>query len=131
MGMKAMVFLILALSLAGCATQSKFASDPRAAVVGPDYLDYIVEYPPDKDTEFQAPWFTLNGRQTEPSYGVQNTHPLETQIPTPPPAVTDLAGKGYPLLEQKSGLLVFTGPNGQMRLTEQPSTSFFRQFWVP
>lgn len=42
-----------------------------------------------------------------------------------------MAGKGYPLLEQKSGLLVFTGTNNQMRLTEKPSTSFFRQFWVP
>jgi len=130
-GMKATAFLIVALSIAGCATQSKFASDPRAEVIGSDYLDYIVKYPPDKDTEYYTPWFTINGRQNKPSYGAQNTHPLEIDVQTPPLAVKDLAGKGYPLLEQKSGLLVFTGINDQIRLTEKPSASFFRQFWVP
>jgi len=130
-GMKATAVLIIALSFAGCATKSKFANDPRAAVIGPDYLDYIIEYPADKDTEYYAPWFTLNGRHNEHSDGFQHTLPLEIDVPTPPQAVKDLAGKGYPLLEQKSGLLVFTGTNCQMRLTEEPSTSFFRQFWVP
>ena len=129
--MKTPAFLIIALLIAGCATRSRFANDPRAEAIGPDYLDYIAEYPPDKDTEFYAPWFTVNGRQSEPSYGVQNTHPLEIDVPTPPQAVKDIAGKGYPLLEQKAGLQVFTGTNYQTRLKEKPSTSFFRQFWVP
>jgi hypothetical protein len=130
-GMKAAAFVIIAFSIAGCATKSKFANDPRAEVIGPDYLDYIVKYPPDKDTEFYAPWFTVNGHQNEPSYGVQNTHPLEIDVQAPPQAVKDIAGKGYPLLEQKSGLLVFTGTNYQMRLKDKPSASVFRQFWVP
>jgi|ERR1017187_7557264 hypothetical protein len=129
--MKKTAFLIIALSIAGCATKSKFANDPRAEVIGPDYLDYIVKYPPNKDTEFYAPWFTVDGRQSEPSYGVQNTHPLEIDVQTPSQAVRDISGKGYPLLEQRSGLLVLTGTNYQTRLKEKPSTSFFRQFWVP
>ena len=128
--MKATVFLI-PLLLAGCATQSKFANDPRAQVVGPAYLDCIAEYPPDMATEFYAPWFTISGRQNEHSSGAQDRHPLEIDLPTPSKAVQDIAGTGFPLLEQKSGLLVFTGPNGQMGLTEKPSTSFFSQFWVP
>jgi hypothetical protein len=83
-GMRATALLIIALSIAGRATNTKFANDPRAEVIGPDYLDYIVEYPPDKDTEFYALWFTLNGRHNEHAYGFQHTLPLEIDVPTPP-----------------------------------------------
>lgn len=56
---------------------------------------------------------------------------LQTDMPEPSQAVKDITGKGYPLLEQKSGLLVFTGTDYQTQLSKPPSTSFFSQLWVP
>src|SRR5438046_663123 len=50
--MKALLILSLALVGSGCTTSSKYVNDPRAAAVGPAYLDYIDEYPRDRDTQF-------------------------------------------------------------------------------
>ena len=136
--MKAIGLVLVVMSLAGCATQSKFASDPRAAVVGPAYLDYIAEYPSDRDTQYYYPSFTVAGVgkwvdlfPSEMPSSSSSIDALLTDIPEPSPAVKDLTGKGYPLFEQRSGLLVFTGTNYQTQMTETPSTSFFSQFWVP
>ncbi len=129
--MKAIGWILAAAALTGCATQSRFASDPRAAAVGPDYLDYIAEYPRDKDTELYAPWFTLDDRRNKRAYERERVGPLETALPMPSQEAIDTAGKGYPLLERRAGLLVFTGTENQTRLTEKPTRSFFRQFWLP
>jgi hypothetical protein len=113
--MKGIGLIIMVLSLAGCATTSKFAFDPRAAVLGPDYLDYIAQHPRDRDTEYYYPSFTISGmekwvvpyssaQETSSSSGVTA---LLTDMPEPSPAVKDLAGQGYPSLE-KAGLPLFT-----------------------
>jgi hypothetical protein len=99
-------------------TPSKFASDPG---LGLSRLSPHCQHPPDKDTEFYAPWFSINGKPVNHAY----------DAPEPSPEVKALAGKGYPELEQKSGLLVFTGTNYQTGLAKQPSRSFFAQFWLP
>jgi hypothetical protein len=62
--------LLICLALAGCET-SKHANDPRAKgteqsiyQIGQfklNYLDYIDQYPRDKDTERYLPVITLNG----------------------------------------------------------------------
>jgi hypothetical protein len=134
--MKAIGLILLVISLAGCSTPSKFVSDPRAAQIGPAYLDYIVEYPPDRDTQFRYPSFTVTGLEkwVDPYMNAlpspfPSIDALLIKIPEPSQAVKDITGKGYPQLEQESGLLVFTGPNNQVKLTEIPSKSFFSQFW--
>ena len=134
--MKVIALILVGMSLAGCSTPSKFASDPRAAQVGPAYLDYIAKYPPDRDTQFYYPSFTMSGREkwvdpyTPASHAsLPGIDALLTPTPEPSQAVREITGKGYPLLERKSGLLVFTGPNNQVVLTKSPSTSFFSQFW--
>jgi hypothetical protein len=136
LSMKVIGLLIVVMLLAGCSTSSKFVHDPRAAQIGPAYLDYIAEYPPDRDTQFYYPSFTISGREkwVDPTTTLlpspmPDIDTLLTHIPEPSRAVKDITGKGYPQLEQESGLLVFTGPNNQVRLTKLPSTSFFSQFW--
>jgi hypothetical protein len=112
-GMKATGLICIVSLLAGCA-KSRFASDPRAAVVGPAYLDYIVENPPDRDTQFYCPAFTIGGLHNwaDPSLGLSNTSPTEISallinLPAPTQKVKDLTGKGYPDLERK-GVRLFT-----------------------
>jgi hypothetical protein len=113
--MKGIGLIMMVLSLAGCATTSKYAFDPRAAVIGPDYLDYIAQYPRDRDTEFYYPSFTISGMQhwVVPYSSAQETSSLSgvsallTHMPAPSPAVKDITGRGYPSLE-KAGLPLFT-----------------------
>jgi hypothetical protein len=114
-GMKGIGLIFMVLSLAGCATTSKFAFDPRSAVVGPDYLDYIAEYPRDRDTEYYTPTFTIRGMENwvDPCSSAQRTPPfpsieaLLVEMPEPSQEVKDITGKGYPSLEQV-GILLFT-----------------------
>jgi hypothetical protein len=113
--MKGIGLIIMVLSLAGCATTSKFAFDPRAAVLGPDYLDYIAQYSRDRDTEYYYPSFTISGMEDwvvpyssaqDPS-SPSGVAALLTHVPAPSPAVKAITGQGYPCLE-KTGLPLFT-----------------------
>ena len=77
-------------------------------MVGPVYLDYIDQYPRDRDTQYYYPSFTLNsltnwpdpleGSQSVVSLDVQK---LETTIPPMSPSVQAIEGKGWPELERK------------------------------
>lgn len=113
-----MPFLIamLAMLLAGCCCQhqSKFKNDPRAAVVGPAYLDYIQEYPRDRDTQYYYPSFKVTGITIPEEWfaGTQNTEHADiqgllTEIPPIPPSVQKIEGKGWPELES-TGIPLFT-----------------------
>lgn len=115
--MKAIGLILLALSLVGCASKSKFASDPRAAVVGPAYLDYIAQYPRDRDTEFYYPAFTVHSLEkglppstTLPGSAVApSISAILISIPEPTQQIKNITGKGYPSLE-RDGLRLFTPP---------------------
>jgi hypothetical protein len=106
------VLLVVVLT-AGCAQQSRFHNDPRAAVLGPDYLDYIDKHPRDRDTQYCYPAFTVRGltNWVDPLVGMQSVaspdvQRLETIIPPMLPEVQAIEGKGWPELERK-GLPVF------------------------
>jgi hypothetical protein len=99
---------LLAVLAAGCVHPSRFQNDPRAAVVGPDYLDYIQEYPRDQDTQYYYPAFGINGMThgRDLFADVPDTVPadiqrLQTIIPPMPLLVRDTEGKGWPELERK------------------------------
>ena len=104
--MKAVSILVLALAASGCATKSKYAGDPRAAVVGPAYLDYIDRYPRDWDTQYYYPLFGVSGFTNEVDYSLPASEsfsefkPLLTQIPQPSEEVRESTGKGWPELER-------------------------------
>lgn len=104
--MKAVSILVLALAASGCATKSKYAGDPRAAVVGPAYLDYIDQYPRDRDTQYYYPGFGVSGFTNEVDYSLppSDTYsefkPLLTQIPQRSEEVKEITGKGWPELER-------------------------------
>ena len=110
--------MFTALLLAGCTTQpSRFASDPRAAIIGPAYLDVIADNPRDCHTQFYYPAFTrdlpgwTDPTSTLPPNPFPEISPLLTDIPAAAPEVRDIAGKGYPDLERK-GIRLFTAlPN--------------------
>ena len=112
--MKAIGMVLMVLSLAGCAT-SKYAYDSRAAILGPEYLDAIAANPPDRDTEYYAPNFAVRGlgRWADPYSSVDSTlllpkiEALLVQAPAPSAPVRDIAGQGYPRLEE-TGLPLFT-----------------------
>lgn len=98
---------LAALLVAGCA-QSRFTNDPRAALVGPDYLDYIEQYPRDRDTQYYYPDFTVAGLEGwhSPEEGLTNAAPADIQallttLPPVPPSVQSIEGKGWPELERK------------------------------
>jgi hypothetical protein len=98
---------IMAIVLVGCSTPSKHANDPRAAVVGPDYLDYIEQYPMDRDTQYYYPHFGLadakvmETRATESSSSFPaSISALMIQRPTPPPTVMEIEAEGWPALER-------------------------------
>lgn len=119
--MKAGWPLVLVTVLAAGCAQSRFQNDPRAAVVGPDYLDYIEEYPRDRDTQYYYPGFTVDGlpNRGDPFAETQNAGPAGIQrllitIPPMPPSVQNLEGKGWPELERE-GIPVF----GRTRATGQ------------
>jgi len=115
--MKVIGFMLSALVLTGCSHASRFASDPRAALVGPAYLDYIVENPRDLDTQFYYPAFTTRADENgsaQPQGVIGAAIPatitaLMIDIPQPSQNVHDSAGKGYPELE-RDGIPLFTAP---------------------
>jgi hypothetical protein len=97
----------LLVVLVGCSSPSKFKNDPRAAVVGPDFLDYIEQYPMDRDTQYYYPHFgvadakSLEAFVNEGSNSVpQNVSALMIQTPKPAPSVSEIEGKGWPELER-------------------------------
>ena len=107
--MKALSILGLALVVlvvSGCAARSsKYSNDPRAAVVGPAYLDYIDEYPRDRDTQYYYPLFGVTGYTNEVDYSLPASEsfsefkPLLTKLPPPTDEVQEITGKGWPELE--------------------------------
>jgi len=108
--------LIVTLA-AGCAQPSRFQNDPRAAVVGPDYLDYIEQYPRDRDTQRDYPAFGISGSPSRkdqfaglPSTLPTNIQQLQTDIPPMPPSVQAIEGTGWQQLEQKGMPLFLPKP---------------------
>jgi hypothetical protein len=99
---------VLAVLAGGCATQSRFQNDPRAAIVGPDYLVYIEQYPRDRDTQYYYPAFTIGAllNWVDPSPRTQNAGADEIQrlltiIPPIPSSVQQIQGKGWSELERE------------------------------
>ena len=99
---------LIALVAGGCAQPTWFQNDPRAAVVGPDYLDYIQQHPRDRATQYYYPAFTIAGltNWTNPLADMPSTAPTKVQqlltvIPTMSPSVLAIEGKGWPELERK------------------------------
>jgi hypothetical protein len=107
--MKTLAFVSLALLAAGCSSPSKYAHDPRAAVVGPDYLDYIDQYPRDLDTQYYYPVLTEGGltNWVDPSANLPKSASasavdgLIINVPHPTEAVKNSTGKGWPRLEKE------------------------------
>ena len=95
--------LILVLALAGCATENRYAYDPRARCVGAAYLQYIDDYPPQESTEYFYPVLKVKGG----SYlAITPLGPFDPKIeallsvrPEPTAAVKQSAGKGWRELE--------------------------------
>lgn len=97
----------VAILLVGCSAPSKFKNDPRAAVVGPDYLDYIEQYPMDHDTQYYYPHLGLAGAKplTMPNAGgaagvPQKVSALMTERPAASPEVLQIESQGWPKLER-------------------------------
>jgi len=106
--MKALFIISLALLGSGCET-TKFTNDPRAFLVGPDYLDAIAQHPRDRDTQFYYPLLALPGitnsvdlrfGPTTPSLG-SKVDALLIDIPEPTEEVRQITGKGWVLLERE------------------------------
>jgi hypothetical protein len=98
----------VALLVAGCAAPSRFTNDPRAAVVGPDYLDYIEQHPMDRDTQYYYPDFgaaETNSAQALSAEGPgsvpANIHALMTRTAKESPSVQRIEGQGWAELERK------------------------------
>ena len=82
---------VLVLVLAGCATKpSPYASDPRCIginqnnlypwlgpVPGPTYMDYVMKYPRDRDTQLHHPRIYLDGQRVS----TLNVAPAPTNAP--------------------------------------------------
>lgn len=123
--MKVIRFVFLAFCLTGCAS-SKHSTDPRAAVVGPAYLDYIAAHPRDQATQYYYPSFGIHNFQ--PSEALLTPLPksaagpkvaaLLADIPEPSRQVQEVTGKGYPCLE-RTGIRLFTAPS-QQKLNDTP-----------
>jgi hypothetical protein len=106
---------LIALLAAGCA-QSRFQHDPRAAGIGPDYLDYIQQYPRDRDTQYYYPEFAVDGMTNRaelysgaPTPEAAHIQPLLTVLPPVPRSVQAIEGKGWPELERE-GMPMFLPP---------------------
>jgi hypothetical protein len=106
--MKVISILFLTLLCAGCVSPSRFANDPRAAVVGPAYLDAIADYPRDKDTQYYYPAFAVSDLTNSadvlspaapPAPGVKIDE-LLVQIPEPTAEGSKSTGKGWACLER-------------------------------
>jgi hypothetical protein len=112
--MKVVGLLCLAIVLSGCASRTnKYANDPRAHCVGAAYLDYIDEYPPDRDTQFFYPsFFVVSGAkdvsEPAPTPQDQQIQPLLTVRPEPTQEVKAITGQGWPKLES-TGVPFFCG----------------------
>jgi len=96
----------IAILLAGCSAPSKFTHDPRAAVVGPDFLDYMEQYPMDHDTQYFYPHFGLAGAKSLEASNAegsnvfpQNLSALMIERPKPSQEVREIDGQGWPKLE--------------------------------
>jgi hypothetical protein len=96
------------LLVAGCAAPSHYKNDPRAAVVGSDYLDYIEHYPKDRDTQYYYPRLAAteaNSAQAPSADGPAsvpaNVHALMTRTEKEPPSVQKIESKGWAELERK------------------------------
>jgi len=94
--------VVSALILSGCVHQpSPYASDPRCRGLrpvalypwvhqtGPNYLDYVMEYPRDRVTEADRPSIYLQGRQARylDPFAAPTNAPAEIQAlltPVPP-----------------------------------------------
>jgi hypothetical protein len=105
---------LVAVLLAGCAQQSRFTNDPRAAMVGPAYLDSIEQYPRDRTTQYYYPVFAMRDAvPVEPPANVSSSVPAEVQQllntrPKPAASVLATQGEGWPELEQ-TGIPFFWG----------------------
>jgi hypothetical protein len=104
---------LLGLLMAGCATQSPFANDPRAAVVGPAFLDYIHEFPRDQATQYYYPRFSAREVAEIEAPGAPSNVPPDVQRlimtrPKPTTHVMATEGQGWPDLE-KDGIPFFWG----------------------
>jgi hypothetical protein len=106
---------LLAVLMAGCASESSFRNDPRAAVVGPAYLDYIQEFPRDHATQYYYPRFTSRDTaEIEPlSPGAPSKVPPEVQqliMTRAKPTTLVQAGEGIGWSElEKDGIPFFWG----------------------
>jgi hypothetical protein len=106
--MKVLSVLFIALLGAGCASPSRYANDPRAFVVGPEYLDDIAEYPRDKHTQYYYPIFAVSGftnsaastNGTSTASSTSSIDALLIDVPSPTEAGKQSMGKGWPYLEQ-------------------------------
>lgn len=95
---------VFSLAFSGCAPQqSPYANDPRCQglrtlsiypwvgpLKGPTYLDYVFEYPRDRDTDAHRPAIYLQGRRAnslDPFPAPTNSLPAIQALltPTPPP----------------------------------------------
>jgi hypothetical protein len=106
--MKAGWQIVLAVLLASGCAPSRFQNDPRAAGVGPDYLDDIEQYPRDRATQYYYPGFTLQGltnwadpSPATPPPGLADIQRLLIILPPMPPSVQAIEGKGWPELERE------------------------------
>jgi hypothetical protein len=96
---------LLAVFMAGCASQSPYANDPRAAAVGPAFLDYIHEFPRDHDTQYYYPRFTSREVAEIEAPGTPSNVPLQVQQlimtrPKPATLVVATEGNGWAELEE-------------------------------
>jgi hypothetical protein len=115
--MKAIVIMAVALVATGCST-SKYANDPRAFLVGPDYLDSIDQFPRDHDTQFYYPLFSVNGMTNwvDPYHSLSKPspeskiHPLEIEVPEPTKEVQAITGNGWAHLEH-TGIPMWATPS--------------------
>jgi hypothetical protein len=127
--MKATLSLLVLVTLAGCATQSKYANNPQASVVGPEFLDYIAKYPPDRQTEFCRPAFVISNAPSHIDLFADvplrqdalRIKPLLLVIPEPSEEVKAIAGKRYPEVERKGMALLLPPPYPQPRIIPLPS----------
>ena len=109
--MRVMGLLLLVAVVSGCC-HSRYANDPRAAVVGPAYLDYIADHPRDCTTQYYYPSFHLGGdtNQALQPAAMQLSSRIQSLLIERPPEssrVESESGKGYPHLEAV-GIRVFT-----------------------
>lgn len=123
--MKAIAFVLLSLCLAGCA-ESKYASHPQAALIGPGYLETVAKHPPDRATQYYYPGFSIRDFELSADASLPLPKPnlspeivaLLTNLRQPTQQVKDITGKGYPCLE-KTGMRLFTKADQESTLSRK------------